>query len=843
MRTCWCLVFLMIVSLPVIGQQGLLFVDKEGVLRRQADGREQAYFGVNYTLPFAYAYRHVKAMGLDLEKTIDADVYHFARLGLDAFRVHVWDTEISDAEGNLLENEHLRLFDYLIKKLKERNIRILITPIAYWGNGYPDNNVRTKGFADKFDYNKKKLVTNDTAIAAQERYIKQLLLHVNPYTKLSYRDDPSIIACEINNEPAHGEDNRLTTDYINRMADAVRSIQWKKPIFYNISQAYQNEEAFLSARVDGFTYQWYTNGLVANHTTPGNTLPYVDNYDIPYKDWKGFSDKAKVIYEFDAADVRSSYMYPAIARSFRTAGFQWATQFAWDPTPLAYANTEYQTHYLNLAYTPAKAISFLIAGKVFHQVPRYQSYGGYPQDTLFGPFRVSYTENLSEMNTDSEFYYSNSTSTKAKAPEKLQHLAGVGSSPLVQYAGTGAYFLDKIGPGAWRLELMPDAVVGKDPFTDASLTDTATYIVWKQQAMQVQLPDLGKRFRITPLNEGNTAVETTADAGRFRITPGTYLLTNTAVKPAATGMGKGLTLGLREFYAPASMRLPAARVFAEPPREHSAGEPLQLQVTVLGVGDSTELDLQMMQAGTVSILPMVRQSAYIYKVTLPGNLLKAGELQTAVRVKSNGTVIGWLRPVQVLDSRSHYELFSAARAAGDSVLKYWWRIKNFPDWNRQTAYRFEKTADSTVVYRATADTFNFDIPFIGWQYSCSMIATVPQKSQQNYSTLTLRGAPAGRHPVTVLLILVDRNANAYSRELTLEGGLTTYRLPLSTFSKGPLLLLPRPYPMFLPLWFSTAANEPIQLSAIEKIQLLYMPARNLQVKEDQGFMIDGVWAE
>ena len=49
----------------------------------------------------------------------------------------------------------------------------------------------------------------------------------------------------------------------------------------------------------------------------------------------------------------------------------------------AYANTEYQTHYLNLAYTPAKAISLLIASKVFQNLPRVKSYGTYPADTLF----------------------------------------------------------------------------------------------------------------------------------------------------------------------------------------------------------------------------------------------------------------------------------------------------------------------------------------------------------------------------------------------------------------------------------------------------------------------------
>ena len=108
-----------------------IYVDKKGVIRYKDSDAEAAFFGVNYTVPFAFGYRSHKALNVDLEKAIDQDVYHFSRLGLDAFRVHVWDTEISDSMGNLLENEHLRLFDYLLAKLKMRNIKVLITPIAF----------------------------------------------------------------------------------------------------------------------------------------------------------------------------------------------------------------------------------------------------------------------------------------------------------------------------------------------------------------------------------------------------------------------------------------------------------------------------------------------------------------------------------------------------------------------------------------------------------------------------------------------------------------------------------------------------------------------------------------
>jgi hypothetical protein len=147
-----------------------------------------------------------------------------------------------------------------------------------------------------------------------------------------------------------------------------------------------------------------------------------------------------MVYEFDAGDVMGSYMYPAMARSFRTAGFQWATQFAYDPMTTAFANTEYQTHYLNLAYTPSKAISILIASKAFHKLPRLKNYGTYPADTLFDVFRVSYKEQLGEVNSEEEFYYSNTTTSQPKNINKLRHIAGVGSSPIRINAGCNSYF-------------------------------------------------------------------------------------------------------------------------------------------------------------------------------------------------------------------------------------------------------------------------------------------------------------------------------------------------------------------------------------------------------------------
>ena len=119
------------------GQIPTIYVDRHGVMRWSDTKEEASFFGVNYTLPFAHAYRAIGYLGMDRKQAIDRDVYHLARLGINAYRIHLWDVELSDERGNLLENEHLELMDYLLARLEERGIRIIITLQTNFGNGYP----------------------------------------------------------------------------------------------------------------------------------------------------------------------------------------------------------------------------------------------------------------------------------------------------------------------------------------------------------------------------------------------------------------------------------------------------------------------------------------------------------------------------------------------------------------------------------------------------------------------------------------------------------------------------------------------------------------------------------
>jgi hypothetical protein len=814
--------FLLIVegkSQPV--KQNLVYIDKKGVLRYTRGNAEATFFGVNYTVPFAYGYRSHRALGIDPEKAIDADVNHMARLGLNAFRVHVWDVEISDSLGNLLKNEHLRLFDYLLFKLKQQNIKILITPIAFWGSGYPEPDVKTIGFASV--YGKGPSVVREDAFRAQENYLKQFFQHINPYTERTYRDDPDVIAMEINNEPHHSGPRLRTTEYVNRMAAAVRSTGWTKPIFYNISESPSYAGAVAAGNVDGFSFQWYPTGLVANHERKGNFLPNVDRYHIPFVDTvPAFLNKARMVYEYDAGDVMQPVMYPAMARSFRTAGFQWATQFAYDPLYTAYGNTEYQTHYLNLVYTPAKAISLLIAAKAFHRLPRGKSYGAYPANTVFDAFRVSYPEQLSEMNSGEEFYYTASTETQPKNVSKLVHLAGVGSSPVVQYEGTGAYFLDKVAAGVWRLELMPDAIAVKDPFEKASPRKTVTRIQWRQNRMKLLLPEFDASFAITGATTGNNYKAAWSRDGNH-LQPGVYFISSP--KSAYAGY---TTTGVEYDTLPSSAAEP--EVVHQPVGERSAQQPFSLTATIAGIDTTATVSVELRHsANKWRTVPMQHTTAYEYKAEVPAEVMTPGIINYRIMLKEKGgdtySFPGGFKGDPYAWDEYRAESWQTLIAAPESNLQLFDPATDRnqimlynPDWRNNTVEYITAGQASDLVWKATIKQ-----PAAGGMMGFQFYfpdKVQGRKSELSYFTRMVVSVKASA-ATNLKVSLITTGADAYGAVVPVSSEWQDIQIPLSSLQQTDFLLLPRPYPGFQPLLFKAEGKRPFVLTEAERLEVRF----------------------
>lgn len=867
--TCICMLFALANAQGKQNTTPTIYIDKNGVMRWSDTREEASFFGVNYTLPFAHAYRALGYIGIDWKAAIDKDVYHISRLGLNAYRIHLWDVELTDGQGNLIENEHLDLMDYLIAKLKERNIHIVITAQTNFGNGYPERNQQTGGFSYKYD--KCSMHSNPEAIAAQERYLHSLVKHTNPYTGLTYKDDPSIVGFEINNEPCHSGTKEEVKAYINRMLKAIRKAGNRKPVFYNVSHNGYVVDAYYETAIQGTTYQWYPIGLVSGHTQQGNFLPYVDRYDIPFANQvKRFNKKARMIYEFDPADILYSYMYPAMARTFRTAGFQWITQFAYDPIDIAYANTEYQTHFLNLAYTPNKAISMKIAAEAARSLKRGESYGSYPQDTLFGDgFRVSYTEDLSELNNGKKYYYSNTTSTQPKDATKLTAIAGCGSSPIVNYEGTGAYFIDCLEPGVWRLEVMPDAVVVNDPFAKPSLGKEVVTIAYGTWDMSIHIPDLGKQFTLTDINKTNKKEQVT-DGTIRSLRPGVYLLKRKGCTPTqswdADSEWNHIRIG--EYIAPAP-KATTYKVAHTPATTAEAGMPLTIRAQIVG---PTLPDSVIIYTDKISFwsehnpyIKMKRISGYTYQATFPAAEIKEGLFRYNIIVcrgnetrtypfgnsfnedlsginegssGTNGNPLDW-------DYTSNQYWTTQVVASGSTI-----QLLNITDTSNQPeAYTLPEWS---VIQRNLLDSSPTEKPLL--RFSFAPKGKEPQYFIRSSVKNKIKERIEKVKECSVLCIRVNAN-KALPQELS-AGFITsdgyTYkslcpapskegiiRIPLGNLRQTDTALLPVAYPTFLKQYFHPETNIPFRAEKIEKIELS-MPGDEERATEIE---IGNIWLE
>jgi hypothetical protein len=589
---------------------------EDGRLRWTDDHSEVALFGVNYYAPFCIDYAALGTLGLDRRQVIDQDVAHFRRLGLTMVRLHCFDREFSDAEGNLLENDHLALLDHLLAECRRNGIYAVLTPIAWWATPNP-----SPGFSHLFPMPQ---MTTDPGAprAAQRRYLAQFVQHKNAETGLTYAADPQIVAFELINEPIYkpGTTDAEVTAYIDSLCDAIHATGCTKPLYYNGWGG--RGKALAASGIDGVTNGWYPCGLQNGHTLLANMLPRVARYggfDDP-----GLGQLPRGIYEFDAADTLRPCMYPAMARAFRAAGAQFAAQFQYDLWPLAASNCDWDTHYLSLPYTPGKALSFMIAAEAFRRLPRGEG-AGPAGATRFGPFRVSYEQSLSEMVTDTEFLYANDTTTQPPAPEKLERVAGVGSSPAAQYDGAGAYFLERVGRGQWRLEVYPDAVVVDDPFGRTRLDREVTRLIWASRTMTLNLPDLGADFTVEPANAGNQCHPTVA-TGRFEVRPGVYLVGRAGVqwerRPTA------------EFFAPPEQPNLPPRAYHLPPETVAAGHPLTVEATVVPEDATPQLLLR--TADGWQPRAMTRLSHYRWQAVLTPDDVKPGTLRHGILLTSGG---------------------------------------------------------------------------------------------------------------------------------------------------------------------------------------------------------------
>jgi hypothetical protein len=813
-------------SQPAEHSKELIYVDPSGVLRWRTSNTEVAMLGANYCLPSASDYRAAGEISSDRKKMIDDDMTHFARMGWDALRLSFWgDWECCDRDGNLIANDHLDLLDYLIYRAKERDLHMLFSPIVTYSSTWPGaDDPSVVGFS-KF-YKKEELGTNPKAIAAQVNYLKQILNHVNPYTKLALKDELYICFVELINEPAqHPQDFAGSVSYINALYDAVRETGCQKITFFNLSQDFAMAQAIAASKADGVSFAWYPSGLLAGHQLEGNFLRTVDEYSPMLA--PEVAGRPRVVYEYDMPDVMSGYHYPAMVRTFRSVGAQSAAMFSYDMLATAPYNLGWQTHCLNMVYTPQKAASAIIASQVMRRIPRMQPVGPYPQNTRFGEFRVSYEENLSELVSSDLFYYSNNTTSRPPAPERLRRIVGFGSSPLVRYEGVGLYFLDKIAEGAWRLEVYPDSIQIDDPFAPTRLDRLVFQLITREWPMSIDLPDLGKSFNLEPLDKGNTYAAR-AIGGKVGVRPGVYLLTSAAqtgkVRLPDRLPGVPYYLGMREFVCPVPTQWPTTLV-SHGPTVFPVDQQVTVEVTVAAAAAPDSVTLNFLGANaSIGPVPMRHVSGYEYSATVPLGELPVGPAPYTISVSGAGQVHIFPTDSPVVATRA--DRYDLSIVPVESAIPLFDPARDVHLLSVSRSGESRNRVAATVVGRQPgSEAFSFGFPssrladdFTASLYIGDRIAERKAHVASAKSVhIVLKGV---RAPSVIRVTLVEKDGSAWSAKVFASSQWQDVAVPIGSLRLAESAMVPQGYPGTWSYWLPPPPGRTsVDLANVERLQV------------------------
>jgi mannan endo-1,4-beta-mannosidase len=161
------------------------------------------------------------------KKRIDAHMARLARDGVQVVRLWGFSHEnwhgFEPAPGVYSEPQFM-LFDYLLVSAGKHGIRLIITLENFWeAYGGIDKRLEWEGLPTG-ERERGRFFTCGSCNNKFKDYIRHFVTRINHYTNIPYRDDPTIFAWELMNEPRYryfGDD--VTSDVLREWVDDIGS--------------------------------------------------------------------------------------------------------------------------------------------------------------------------------------------------------------------------------------------------------------------------------------------------------------------------------------------------------------------------------------------------------------------------------------------------------------------------------------------------------------------------------------------------------------------------------------------------------------------------------------------
>jgi hypothetical protein len=439
----------------------------------------------------------------------------------------------------------------------------------------------------------------------------------------------------------------------------------------------------------------------------------------------------------------------------------------------------------------------------------------------------------------------------------------MGSSGAVTYEGTGAYFLDRVRRGVWRLEVYPDEILVRDPFEQPRPDKIVSRLLYRQWPMTVRLPELGPDFHAVPVKVPQAAQPGALRAhnAMFTVEPGVWLLSkhedvNRSLLPAdINGVGFG------EYHVNERMEYPDL-IQSLAPREFQQGAPVDIRVRVASAVLPDQVRLWIRPAGVRNFhdsLEMTRLQGNDYHAGPRAPVLAAGLYEFAVSSRTGNRKTTFpagvaqepdewpfqtdtLWTFRVVPPEAPLRLLNPKEdAARLSFLR--------PGEQYRTAF-FQvipgEASDESALYLTLPD-LGKDSPeryaaalYIG----DNIAARSAEAARVDSIVIKLRAIGGSRKTVDVTLI--EKDGAAWSAPVIANNAWATVSIPPSAMQSSRSILIPSPYPGLWNYWRPAPTNrgqdgDRLHVENAQRLQLTVYPSSGAHSADDgTGVAIESI---
>jgi hypothetical protein len=131
---------------------------------------------------------------------------------------------------------------------------------------------------------------------------------------------------------------------------------------------------------------------------------------------------------------------------------------------------------------------------------------------------------------------------------------------------------------------------------------------------------------------------------------------------------------------------------------------------------------------------------------------------------------------------------------------------------------------------------------IGWQLFVGDKVRGRLSEADSFDRLVIRARTTSGGQRRMRVGIITTEGFGFSSSVNVEAEFKNIEIPISSLKEDSILLLPRPYPGFQPLWFKAGGTTSLKLSDIDKLEVLFTDETTTQ-GQTYSVEVESVWLQ